>query len=195
MLELLKKLMAEDVLNPFYLVGGTALALQLGHRKSIDIDLFCHHPIEYEQIEEILVQKYGIQNVTSSKGGINGFIGNIKIDIMPHRYPLLNPVIVVENIRLLSLPDIGAMKINAITNRGAKKDFWDLAELLNYYSAEELFEFFKNKYSNYNCWHVIKSLTWFEDADSELIEIDSLKSISWNDVKQKIIDKAKMIKL
>ena len=148
LLKLLRQLMQEKLLALFQLVGGTALALRLGHRVSVDIDLFSDQTFDVQAVAEMLRDRLSIQSLEMAKNTVCGEVGGIKIDIMAHRYPMIGTVCEVDNIRLSSLEDIAAMKLNAISNRGCKKDFWDYAELLKSFSREEMLSFFAKKYSD-----------------------------------------------
>jgi hypothetical protein len=106
--------MHDDKLNQFNLVGGTALALISGHRKSIDIDLFSTTDFESEALSQHLSANYNVDDLHAIKNGVFCFIDNIKTDLLAHQYPLIAPVNVQEGIRMVSLEDIGAMKLSAI---------------------------------------------------------------------------------
>lgn len=187
LLELLRKLMAEEALLPFYLVGGTALALQLGHRISVDIDLFSDKAFDVELIADFISEEYAIQSLETAKNTVRGEVGGIKLDVMSHRYPMIGTLVVADGIRLASLQDIAAMKLNAIANRGCKKDFWDYAELLNHFSRGEMLGFFSEKYTDKNVWYVEKSMSYFEDAEEEPDPRD-LKGCTWADVKRAVLE-------
>ena len=130
LLELLLKLMKEESLKPFALAGGTALALRFGHRTSIDIDLFTGAAFNAPGTAALLKTLYDMKEAETAENTVRGIIAGIKTDFIAHRYPLLNPFEEIDGIRIFSCEDIAAMKLNAITNRGCKKDFWDYADLL-----------------------------------------------------------------
>ena len=94
-------------------------------------------------------------------------MNGIKIDFVCYKYPLIQPIVVNEGIRLLSKQDIAAMKLNAIAGRGSKKDFIDLYFLFSYYTLSEMLSFYQSKYEEGSVFIVVKSLTYFEDADME----------------------------
>lgn len=194
-LGLLKKLMQYKSLQSFFLVGGTALALQLGHRISVDIDLFTNTDFDTEDILqdigndldiELVLQKPKNSMIINAKESAksNEFV---KIDLVKYPYPLINKVVTEDTVRLLSVADIIAMKLSAIANRGAKKDFYDIYELLKTYSIAEMFKFFSIKYPNISHFHILKSLTYFNDAESEFEPI-SLNNTDWKQVKTTIIN-------
>jgi len=195
-LELLKLLMQKESLKEFFLVGGTALALQLGHRISVDIDLFTQSDFETENILNELRDNIEFQVIMQKEKNsliINGRIkGNndefVKVDFVKYAYPLLKQVEDEEEIRFLSVEDIIAMKLSAIANRGAKKDFFDIYELLKTYTMKEIFEYFTQKFSETTHFHILKSMTYFEDAEDEFDPI-SLNDTDWETVKQTIEQK------
>ena len=196
-LELLKSLMQQDFLTNFNLVGGTALALQMGHRISIDLDFFTNQICNLSEIRGQLDQNYQIQEISEKKGGLNLKINypessrnSIKVDIVKYKYELIKPIITDNGIRLLSKEDIVPMKLAAIANRGAKKDFYDLYFLLHEYSLKEMISFFEIKFSNYNNFYVIKSLTYFEDAETD-IDPKMIIKCSWKEIKKYIQEKVK----
>lgn len=139
-LDVLKELMAIPVLKDFYLVGGTALSLLYGHRKSIDIDLFSVTEFSNDLIIPPLEEHFrgfSYRN-THNPIGLFGSIDGIKTDFVKHHYhPTIDEPQLIDNIRFFSIPDLMAMKIAAIMKRGVKKDFWDIAELLKYYTVED----------------------------------------------------------
>lgn len=185
LLELLTKIMSSEVFRGFNLVGGTSLALQIGHRFSIDIDMFGDYEIEeYEFIEEL--SKFGKQTILKkSRNIIILTIDGIKVDFVNYKYPLLEKIQIVENIRLVSDKDIAAMKLNAIAGRGSRKDFIDLYFLLKKYSLAEMLNFYKEKYVDGSEFMVIKSLNYFEDAETEEMPI-MFEKISWEEIKKEI---------
>lgn len=186
LIDLLKRLMGEPLLDDFRLVGGTALALQLGHRISVDIDLFSGAAFDVEVVSELLSESYFVKEMEVAKNTIRGEIGGIKVDVMSHRYPMIGDLSSVDGIRLASLQDIAAMKLNAIANRGSKKDFWDYAELLGHFDREAMLGFFAEKYTDENVWYVEKSLSYFEDAEAEPDPRD-LRGLNWAEVKRMVL--------
>jgi predicted nucleotidyltransferase component of viral defense system len=184
--QLLTELMSLPSLQNFGLVGGTNLSLRYGHRMSIDLDLFTNEPFENDMILAEIEQKFtNIEVVDESKNMLYLFIEGVKIDIALVPFPNIAPFDFIENIRLTSCPDVIAMKLNALARRGSKKDFWDLAELLDHYSIDEILNFFKQKYASKDVLYVLRSMIYFEDAERQ-IDPDPLKKISWKQVKNKI---------
>lgn len=190
-LELLKKLQGLSQLNDFRLVGGTSLALQIGHRLSVDLDFFSYDIGVPSDIQYIVNQIGGrIENVSLSERIKIYNIDNIKVDFVNYFYPWLREPLIVEGISLASLEDIAAMKLSAITNRGTKKDFIDLFFLFDYFSFREMIELYHQKYKDAADFLLLKSLIYFEDAEEEPMP-KMLKPISWEEVKFAIISTVK----
>lgn len=141
-LDLIKKLMQIPELEHFHLVGGTNLALRYGHRLSIDIDLFTNVPfipLELFQVIKSIFNEAQLNN--SSKNMLFFYINNVKIDCVLAPFHYLEPIEEIEGIRMVATKDIIAMKLAAISGRGAKKDFWDIATLLDFFSIEKMFSY------------------------------------------------------
>lgn len=193
-LELLKNLMQIPELKDFYLVGGTALALQLGHRISVDLDLFTEKDFNTEKIINKLEKQFSLTNLIKQENTLNLNIifpenseNSIKIDLIKYSYPLINPVLEIDRIRLLSTEDIIPMKLSAIAGRGSKKDFYDIFFLLKSYSLDKMFDLFSQKFPNTNQFHVLKSLTYFDDADIEP-NPQTHEKTNWVEIKKAIIN-------
>lgn len=187
LLELLKKLMKDNFFKNFILVGGTSLALQLGHRNSVDIDLFGNQNIDREVFEEKL-KEYGITEVAqSTKNIFISSINNIKVDFVNYNYPLLKQFKTIENIRLASLEDIAAMKLNAIMGRGSRKDFIDLYFLLKEFSMKQILDFYNKKYADGSHFFLLKSLVYFDDADIQP-QPKMFRDFDWEDCKKTILE-------
>jgi hypothetical protein len=186
-LELLKKLQAVPAFSKLRLVGGTALALQIGHRNSIDIDLFGKLSIDEIALNETLSNIGKLIQLKKSKN-INIYsLNNIKLDIVNYPYQWIGQPIKTDTLLLAGLKDIAAMKLAAITSRGTKKDFIDVFFLLNRFSLPEMLDFYEKKYHDGSVFLVLKSLTYFEDADQDeapkmYVEYD------WEKTKSKIIN-------
>ncbi len=192
-LELLKSLMQKEYLNSFVLVGGTALALQLGNRKSIDLDMFSTTDFSSDEILSLLLNDFEILVNNKLPQILISTINKVKVDFIKFHYPFIRPFVEIENIRMASVEDIAAMKLDAITGRGSKKDFYDLFFLLHHYSIDELFSFYIEKYPHQTTFHVVRSLTYFDDAEIQPDPIVFDKTISWEVVKEKIITIVKQL--
>lgn len=187
-LELLKKLQRLPVLEQTRLVGGTALALQLGHRKSIDLDFFGTVDCEAEYLRESIA---GVASLTILKESPHihiYIVDGIKVDIVNYKYPWLDDVVLEQGLRLASVSDIAAMKITAIIGRGTKKDFIDIAFLLHHFSLEEILHFYAAKYNDSSVFMAMKSLAYFDDAEADPMP-DMFVNQSWQQVKAYILSK------
>ncbi len=185
-LELIKEIQDLQGFENLRLVGGTSLALQIGHRVSIDIDFFGDLNIDHISIVKKIKKLGNLKTIKSSENIHIFLLDNIKIDIVNYEYPWLSEVVSEGKIRLAGFPDIAAMKISAITNRGTKKDFIDLYFLLKKYSLESIINFYLKKYNDATLLLTLKSLTYFTDADSEPMP-KMLIDISWDDIKKTIV--------
>lgn len=184
-LELLKRLMAAECLSGTRLVGGTGLALQYGHRMSVDIDLFGETEEDDEAVKEILRQSGQLTILKASKNIKIYAIDRIKVDIIHYSYPWIAPCIEEDGIRLASPQDIAAMKVNAIEGRGTKKDFIDMYNLLQHYTLEEILSFYRQKYPENSIFRALMSLSYFEDADAQLMPKMFIQT-TWEEMKANI---------
>jgi hypothetical protein len=193
-LSILKQLMDMSELKQFSLVGGTALALKYGHRKSIDLDLFSYLPFDNEKIVELLQFQFGEKfsyRGKYTKWGVFCFVDNVKVDIVYYPHPQIADIVEVEGIRMYDDMDLIAMKMQAVLGRGKKKDFWDIAELLCHYSINQFIAFHKLKYPNQMLGISIpQAITYFVDAD-ESEDPEIIKKQSWNDIKKFICKKVR----
>lgn len=185
-LELLKQLMLLPVLESFYLVGGTAIALQLGHRKSIDLDLFTEEFFDNSTLLGVLAANFEISVELEEPNMLITTIEGIKVDFVKMGYPILFPSLLIEGVRLLDQRDIAAMKLKAIAQRGSKKDFFDIHFLLDQMSLETMISMFKQKFKMHEVFHIVKSLTYFEDAEQSANPVVFDKSVTWQKVKGSI---------
>lgn len=185
-LGLLKKLMSIPEVDQFYLVGGTALALQIGHRMSIDIDLFTINDFDSYELIETLNKDFIVSIESESSNMLITYIDNIKVDFVKMGYPLLYKPILSGNIRMLDNRDIAAMKLKAIMQRGSKKDFFDMYFFLQQMTLESMLQLFKKKFEQYELFYAIKSLTYFNDAENDADPIVFDKNVTWAKVKSSI---------
>ncbi|MEY4245400.1 MAG: hypothetical protein RLZZ245_2985 [Verrucomicrobiota bacterium] len=184
LLRVLSDLQAKTTAAGFGLAGGTSLALRLGHRLSIDLDFFTTTPFEPASLAHQLGA--GPESITGqAEGTLQLFIDGVKVEFLKHGYPKLADDDLIQGIQLWSLPDVAAMKLNAVSNRGSKKDFYDLATLLNHFSLQDLIGHYQAKYRPASLMMVIRSLAWFDDADAEPDPV-SLRHETWPSVVAKI---------
>lgn len=182
--EVLTTLAPLPALGSFALAGGTSLALRFGHRVSVDLDFFTRTAFDAGNLLSAL--PLDATEVARSEGSVTLVAGGTKIDFLRHDYPLLEAEEVLEGVRLMSLRDVAAMKLNAIANRGSKKDFFDLQRLLHSYRLEELLQAFEAKYPKSDRFVVLRSLAWFEEAELEPDPI-SLDGVGWEEVKRSVV--------
>ena len=173
------------ILNDGYLAGGTACALQIGHRVSLDLDFFT----EIEFNTEFVLGQLGIlpefKLDETMKWTILGSFPKVKFSYFYSRYPLIKKTVPFSNINLASLEDIAAMKIAAICDRGSKRDFIDLYFLTKKFPLEQIFKFYDKKYGKLsnNIVHIMRSLNYFADAE-EQESPKMLIPVSWEEVKK-----------
>jgi hypothetical protein len=186
-LALLEELMHVEELKSFRLAGGTALSLILGHRISIDLDLFTNRLFEVGEFTTFLKRHFGDRVLIhgTNRYGVFANIDDIKVDFLYRYEKFINDENVIQDIRLASLEDIAAMKIFATANRASKKDYYDLFELLNVYTFAQLIAFYVKMYTNYEVASLIKSLSGFEENDLER-EPETLRQVTWETVKSRV---------
>lgn len=191
----MEKISGIDFIGDFYLAGGTALALLLGHRQSIDFDFFSkekHSPLKIlDALGAVTNEKIEIKE--QDEDTLIAFINNVKVSFFFYKHKLLDDTIKIkENISVANLKDIFAMKLIAISQRGTKKDFIDLYFLLkNGLSISDSINILEKKYENikFNTLHILKSLLYFEDANNDLMPL-MLIDTSWEEVKSYITKEA-----
>lgn len=175
----------QSFLKTAYLAGGSSLALQFGHRHSIDFDFFSENNFSSKNINKLLkgIGSYTVDAETPKT--MVGKFNNVKFSLFYYPYYLIGLRRSYEGVFLASPEDIAAMKLVAITDRGTKKDYIDLYFLAKKrFNFEEMFKFYEKKYHllKSNLITLIKSLSYFEDADrSEMPEM--ISKISWDEVK------------
>ena len=169
LVEILGTLMEMPEFERFALGGGTSLALRFGHRRSMDIDLFTAGPFDSERLFETVRSGWPeVALLNRTRGSLSLEIHTVKVDLLHHACPQLDESENQDGIRLLSIADVAAMKVNAITNRGSKKDFTDLLVLhMNGTSLKTSLEYFCRKYGAAAKFLAIRSLQFFNDAQSE----------------------------
>ena len=184
-LGLLKQLQSLDVLSEMRLVGGTSLALQIGHRKSIDIDLFGILNVEFDILIDELKTLGEVVLLKNSKNIHSLLINNIKVDIVNYNYKWLTNKMTIDNIYFATIEDIAAMKLNAIMGRGSKKDIIDLYFILKNYTLSTLIDLYSQKYHDGSIFLVLKSLAYFDDADEQEMPF-MFHNTSWQTMKNNI---------
>lgn len=176
--------------NGFYLGGGTAVALHLGHRRSIDFDLFSRHLIEDPLVLARVAEVAGLpMSVTqTARGTLHGLIQDVQVSFFEYPYPDIGKPSRLSDypLELASLDDLACMKLAAIAQRGSRKDFVDLYAIANKHRPiGELLEFYRRKYSTKDIGHVLVGLTYFEDAEAEPSP-EMLHDMFWEDIKRRL---------
>jgi hypothetical protein len=186
-LELLKTLQAIPEVANYRLVGGTALALRFGHRKSIDLDLFCHKTFDSNLIRHTLAQhKLKLIKANSSNVFFRGYINKVKVDFVKDFDGWLKKEEMVDGVRLARLDDLAAMKLGAISGHGRKKDFVDLYYLLGKFSVSELLSLFSKRAKMKDTFHILLSMTYFNDAEKDEMPYLFDNDLTWKKIKKKI---------
>ena len=191
-LELLRRLQSLPIFEHSRLVGGTALALQLGHRKSIDLDMFGNIDASPEEVLEAC-KEAGVLEISKTSKNIHIYwVDGIKVDCVNYPYKWLDECRIPDGIRLASVRDIAAMKVSAIINRGTKKDFIDLHFLMKEMSLNKILDLYDQKYPDGSRFIAIKSLTYFEDAESDPMPY-MFSDITWEEIKVSIINEVRKL--
>lgn len=199
LLSTLRELMQAEELKLFRLVGGTSLSLQLGHRQSVDIDLFTD--AEYGSVDFSVIDRYlskSFSYIDSLNTGIIGmgksyFIGEsaqqcIKLDLF-YTDHFIRPVLTIDGLRLADLEEITAMKIDVIARGGRKKDFWDIHELMETFTIGQMLKLHQERYPySHDRDETVKHLVQFEDADNDFDPI-CMKHKYWELIKLDIHEK------
>ncbi|MGN6803937.1 MAG: nucleotidyl transferase AbiEii/AbiGii toxin family protein [Ginsengibacter sp.] len=185
-LELLKQICSISTFDTFALGGGTNLAMRLKHRLSVDLDFFTNSEFSNEKIFESVRREFSGSELLFEKNQTMVFyVNQIKVDFVLYPFAWKKKFDVIEGGRLLSIIDIIPMKLQAISNRFSKKDFWDLAFLLNEFSLKEMIEIFSSKFPQIDPGFIIHSLVAFDEAENEP-DPTCVKIITWKEIKAKL---------
>ena len=179
------ELASRSVLEDFYLAGGTGLALHFGHRRSVDLDLFRETEFASAELRDRLRGLEALRKMETAPGTVHLQLHGVKVSFLHYPYPLLFPLRQFDHIAVADPRDIACMKLDAIANRGSRRDFVDLYLAAKTYGLREIFDWFATKYASvsYSRTHLFKALTYFEDAEQEPMP-DMLVPLEWTDVKQ-----------
>ena len=186
--DILVNLQSDSALKDFFLVGGTSLALQIGHRLSIDLDLFTLNEIDTNFLNQYLQKNYAFFLSAVEPNTLLGFIEEVKVDFITHAYPLVEPLLIEEGVRLASLMDIAAMKLNAIALSGQRlKDFIDLYYLLEKLSLNTMLKAYEIKYPQSNLLIALKAISYFEDIDPDIDPPKLIQPLPLDTIKKRIL--------
>lgn len=186
--ELLIYIGQNQIAEQFYLAGGTALALQLGHRLSVDLDFFSQTdeilPPTRRAISEALQQKYTIDVADAGLGSLLLGIQGSFLGFYSYMYPLLSPLKLLEGSRLASLTDIGLMKMDALAGRGTRKDFIDLYFIAQVIPLETLLERSREKFPYVRNFPLmsLQAMVDFDIAEKQA-PIETNPAVSWAEIK------------
>ena len=184
-LELLRQLSSIPEFSAMRLVGGTSLALQYGHRTSIDLDFF--GTFDADTPFDDILRRYGQLSIIKESSKIKIYLlDGVKVDFVHYDYPWLGVSLQVDGLTLATPPDIAAMKVNAIEGRGSKKDFIDLYYLLQHYTLHEILGFYKQKYPEHSVFRALMSMSYFDDADIQPTP-RLFTQVSWEEMKEYIL--------
>jgi hypothetical protein len=190
-LELLKELSSKPELQGLRLVGGTALALQYGHRQSVDLDFFGTPIVSQDEIIAMLGTMGNMRVYNRTSKIMQAVLRGVKVDVVDYsQYSWIDDPVQDNGLMLASPKDIAAMKINAVEGHGTRKDFVDLYALLQHYPLSEMISFYSQKYPNYSIFRALLSLTYFDDAEQQAMPV-MFDTTPWDDMKRIIIDSTK----
>ncbi len=176
-----------SIVKKSYLAGGTALALHLGHRFSVDLDFFTGVVFDEKILSGELSQMPQFKEDGTAWRTVWGKISKTKFSLFYYKYPLIKQTIDFEGIQILDKADIAAMKLHAIEDRGTRRDFIDLYFLAREFSMDQMLEFYDQKYEvlREHLYLLVRSLNYFDDAEKEEEEMPRMiKKVLWNDVKE-----------
>jgi hypothetical protein len=181
-------------LSTFYLSGGTALSLQLGHRESEDLDFFSPTSFDPTSLQTQLEGIGKLEQVELADNTLNAYLDGVKLQFLGYPYPLLKPLVLWDNFQLSSILDIACTKLQTVMMRGSKKDFIDLYFILEQSPLPDLFQSLKSKYpqTNYNLAAILKSLVYFTDAESQPMP-RMHKNADWETVKSTLVREVKSL--
>lgn len=190
-LALLKKLVGLEELSSFALGGGTNLALRYGHRLSADLDFFTNTEFDKSQLFQVITKTFPLAELLFEQNQTMLFVINdVRVDFVLYPFPWVLPFEKTGGTRLISVKDIIPMKLQAVSNRNSKKDYWDIAVLLGHYQLAEMIQVFGEKFPQVDEGYIIHSLTDFEEAENQF-DPDSAENITWEDVKRKLSEAVK----
>ncbi len=181
--------------NDFYLAGGTALALQIGHRVSVDFDFFTEEGFDTEVLYEQVQKTFGQVPRTQESVHTLAVVAenDVRISFMRYRYPLLAACVDTEHLRLASMPDIGCMKLGAIVSRAELKDYVDLFFILKQLSLTELLTDLSKKIPSLDQNLVLKALVSFDDIAREPIDFIKGNEVTFDEMRESIVQSVKSV--
>jgi hypothetical protein len=187
----LRDLHESSLLTPFYLAGGTGLALHLGHRRSVDLDFFTSETFNEDSLLKKVQTLRKFSLVAKEPGTLHAQIGGTKVSFLAYAYPLLFPCEAFLDVKVADPRDIACMKVSAIASRGTKREFIDLHAVAQPYGLPQILAWFMEKFASahYSAVHLLKSLTYFDDTEKDPAP-NMLVPLAWEEVKQFFIREA-----
>lgn len=186
----LDRLKAVPSMAAFYLAGGTAVAVHLGHRISLDLDFFSVRPdVDLEAIKEPVRRAFAeVSTLAQTDAAVQLLCDGAPVDLVRYPYPPLRAIErTTDGVAVASLLDLATMKLGALSRRGLRRDFWDLAEIVRQggVSLEEACRAYRERYgvAEADLYHVLRALTWFEDAERDPVFPTGLTEAGWRDIK------------
>jgi predicted nucleotidyltransferase component of viral defense system len=197
MRELLKWTGQQDFMSSFYLAGGTALALQVGHRKSVDLDFFSQTDEVHERTRQRIIQataERGGQVIENVDGNLVLLVDDVRVGFFSYGYKLLESFERLENVNVASMLDIGLMKLDAVIGRGSRKDFFDLYVITGKYPLEELLQAGARKYPTSRDFALmaVESFVLFDNAERD-VQPELMIDVTWNKVREYFSEQAKLL--
>jgi hypothetical protein len=192
--ETIKHLGALESIRSFYLAGGTGLALHLGHRRSVDLDLFSEQPFDEEVLLANLLPLKDLSVIARARQTLHLHIFDTKVSFLGYSYPALFPFEFFRDFAVADIVDIACMKLSALASRGTRRDFVDLYVIAQTHGLAHLLEQFDRKFAqvDYNKVHILKSLVFFTDAEKEPMP-DMLIPLSWETVRSYFLHELRKI--
>jgi len=171
------------LLDRFYLAGGTGLALHFGHRLSLDLDFFAEEHFDEESLLQQVQTVEGFALVAKAPHTLHVTIKNTKVSFLGYTYPVLYSATPILGVPVADPRDIACMKLSAIASRGTRRDFVDLYVCAQHYGLKEILRMFDGKYrqTHYSRIHLLKSLTYFADAEKDPMP-HMLETLDWDSV-------------
>ena len=197
MRELLQWAGQQGFMSPFYLAGGTALALQMGHRKSVDLDFFSETDEVHERTRQRIIRAVAERDgqvIENVDGNLVLLVDGVRVGFFSYGYKLLEPFVQLGNVNVASMLDVGLMKLDAVIGRGSQKDFFDLYVIAQQYPLEELLKAGARKYPTSRDFALmaVESFVMFENAERDVtpkLMIDA----TWKEVQEYFIEQAKLL--
>ena len=173
------------LLDRFYLAGGTGLALQFGHRLSLDLDFFAKEQFDEEMLLQGVQALDGFALVAKAPHTLHATVQKTKVSFLGYAYPVLFPTKPFLEVAVADPRDIACMKVSAVAGRGTKRDFVDLYLCAKQYGLKEILRLFDQKFAqtHFSRIHILKSLTFFSDAEKDPMP-HMLVPLDWDTVKQ-----------